>query len=274
MTKEQIIKKLLLIFKGLELEVETKCKNEKWSADVVVNYDTYKVAFNICKNPHNVEEIYKAMREERVCGCWLLMPAKNRGFFQKNMPCFTLAEESDTIQVFLNPKSDSDSTNVMTLDTFIPSLVKGDIKFLQNMRVKYIEVCFFDMECWKCHKRSQVYFINRLFSSDGISVLYNDVLTDELEFNPIIINAIEQYVEAHPKSGIKMGKIKPRFSKTVGSAYPSFGCAYCDSIFGNYFVQEEIMEMRYYSNNLSKIQIEILGDISVHKNCWYKKDRN
>lgn len=68
-----------------------------------------------------------------------------------------------------------------------------------------------------------------------------------------------------------MGKIKPRFSKTVGESYPSFGCAYCDSIFGNHFVQDKMMEMRY-SNGLLKAKIEIQGNISVPVSCWYKKD--
>lgn len=76
MTKEQIIETILSISRNLKLEVATKCKSEKWSADIVVNCGTYKVAFNICKSPRNVEETYKAMREERICGCWLLMPAK------------------------------------------------------------------------------------------------------------------------------------------------------------------------------------------------------
>lgn len=272
MTKEQIIESILLVSRNLKLEVATKCKSEKWSADIVVNCGTYKVAFNICKSPRNVEETYKAMREKRICGCWLLMPAKNSVFLPNNMPCFKLSEKSDVIQVFLNSEFDNDNSNVMTLETFIPALIKGNIRFAQKMQLKYIEVCFFDMKCWKCHKENQVYFISRLLSSDGISVPCNNASMDELEFNPLIIKSIEQYVSSHPEMEIKMGKIKPRFSKTVGESYPSFGCAYCDSLFGNHFVQEEMMEMMYYSNSLPKAQIEIQGDISIPTDCWYKKE--
>ncbi len=117
-----------------------------------------------------------------------------------------------------------------------------------------------------------MYFINRLRSSNGISVPYNSASMDELEFNPLIIKSIEQYITAHPELGIKMGKIKPRFSKTVGKSYPSFGCAYCDSIFGNHFVQEAMMEMRYYSNSLPKAQIEIQDEIYMPADCWYIKE--
>lgn len=117
-----------------------------------------------------------------------------------------------------------------------------------------------------------MYFINRLFSLDGISVPCNSASMDKLEFNPLIIKSIEQYVNSHPEMEIRMGKIKSRFSKTVGEFYPSFGCTYCDSIFGNHFVQEEMMEMRYYSKDLLKARIEIQGDISIPADCWYKKE--
>ena len=272
MTKEEIIEYILSVLKSLRLETNTKYKNEKWSADILVNCGTYKVAFSICKSPRKVEETYKIMREERVCGCWLLMPAKNNVFLPNNMPCFKLSEKSDAIQVFLNSELDSDSSNVVALDTFISSIIKGHIRFAQNMLVKYIEVCFFDIKCWKCHKKNQVYFIDRLLSSDGISIPCYNASIDKLGFNPMIINSIEQYINIHPELGIKMGKIKPRYSKTVRESYPSFGCAYCDSIFGNHFVQEEILEMMYYSNKLPKVRIEIQGNISVQANCWYKKN--
>lgn len=272
MTKEQIIESVLSVSRNLKLEAATKCKSEKWSADIVVNCGTYKVAFNVCKSPRNVEETYKTMREERICGCWLLMPAKNSVFLPNNMPCFKLSGKSDVIQVFLNSEFDDDSSNIIALDSFISSLIKGNIRFAQKMLVKYIEVCFFNMECWKCHKKNQVYFINRFLSSDGNSIPCYNASMDKLEFNPMIINSIERYINVHPELGIKMGKIKPRYSKTIGESYPSFGCAYCDSIFGNHFVQEEMLEMMYYSNNLLKVRIEIQGNISVQANCWYKKN--
>ena len=35
-----------------------KVKTDKWKADIVVDYQNYKVAFNVCKNPRNIEETY------------------------------------------------------------------------------------------------------------------------------------------------------------------------------------------------------------------------
>lgn len=31
-------------------------KSSQWKADIVVEYSNYKVAFNICKNPREVEQ--------------------------------------------------------------------------------------------------------------------------------------------------------------------------------------------------------------------------
>lgn len=71
---------------------------------------------------------------------------------------------------------------------------------------------------------------------------------------------------------IRIGLIKPRYSKTVRESYPSFGCAFCDSIFGDYFVRKEMMKSEYHTERLLKIHIEIQGNIFATVNCRYKRD--
>lgn len=269
MTKEQIIESILYVSRQLDFDVDTKYRTEKWHADVVVNCGAYKVAFNICKSPRNVKDVYEKMRKDRVCGCWLLMPTKNSVFFPDAMPCFKLVEKIDAIRVLLNSKYDQDHSEVLALDAFIQSFIKGDIKFVKEIIVKNIEICFFEKECWKCHKRSHIYFINRLLSSDGIPVLCDDVMTANREFEPEVVKAVGQYIKEHTELGIRIGEIKPRFSKTLGYAYPSFGCAFCDSIFGNHYVQDDIMEIMYL--DLPKKQIELQEGMIVSANCWYRK---
>ena len=269
MKREQIIEEILSVSKRLNLDVETECKNERWRADIVVNCYTYKVAFNICKSPRNVEEVYKAMREERMCGCWLLMSAKNRVFLPNNMPCFSLSEKSDAIQVFLNSGYDHDASDAMPLDTFIPSLIKGNIKFAEKMRVKYVDVCFFETNCWKCNKKFHAYFVRRILSSDGSSVPRSNDLDCQIEFMPMVADAVEQYVKTHSELGIRMGNIKPRFSRTRDEQYISFGCPFCDSIYGNYYYNDDVSEMIYCS--LPEYRIEIPNGALVPANRWYKR---
>ncbi|WP_373100832.1 hypothetical protein [Bacteroides caccae] len=67
-----------------------------------------------------------------------------------------------------------------------------------------------------------------------------------------------------------MGEIKPRYSKTIGEAYPSFGCAQCDSIFGNFYLQENMMELMYCTDSLRKAIITLDEPIKVLAHCWYK----
>ena len=61
----------------MRLDYITKVKSTTWNADVIIEHNTYKVAFNVYKCLHNVEATYKAMRKERVYRCWLLLPAVN-----------------------------------------------------------------------------------------------------------------------------------------------------------------------------------------------------
>ena len=273
MTKGKILESILSVLINQKMDVDTKCKNGRWSADVVVNCGTYKVAFNICKSPRNVVEIYKTMREERVCGCWLLMSTEYDVPISNDMPCFKLSEQSDGIYVSLNSDNldfDDDSSNIVKLDPFIPSLIKGNIKFARNMCVKYIEVCFFATECWKCHKAFHVYFIKRLLSSDGVPAHCDNDFNDKFEFKPVVINAIEQFVKAHPEIGVRMGKIKQRFSNTRKECYPSFGCAFCDSLYGDFYYNDDVNEMEYCP--LPEYRIEIPNGIDVPVKRWYKKN--
>lgn len=269
MKREQIIEEILSVSKRLNLDVETEYENEGWKADVVVNCGSYKVAFNVCRSLRNVKETYEIMRKERVCGCWLLMPTYNGTLFTSELPCFKLGDTSDGIQVFLNSDFNDDGSDAMPLDTFIPSLIKGDIKFAEKMSVKFVDVCFFETNCWKCHKKFHAYFINRMHFSDGSSVPRSSDLDCQIEFMPMVADTVKQYVKAHPELGIRMGNIKPRFSRTRDEQYISFGCPFCDSIYGNYYYNDDVSEMIYCS--LPEYRIEIPNGALVPANRWYKR---
>lgn len=281
MTKEQIIENIISASEKLRLQTEPKYKCKNWNADVLVTYQTYKVAFNICKIPRKIEETYQKMRADRVCGCWLLMPSKTSYTISQYLPCFKLTEDSTNLYVTINSNIyNENSCEILDFDTFIPNLIKGNIRFTKTIMVKYIEVCFFKIKCWNCNKINNIYFINRFISSDGISVSYDDFQIDDyenytylenLEFNPIIINAIENYIKKHPTKNIIMGKIKSRYSKTMKNSYMSFGCAFCDKLFGKYYIQEVKDEIIYSTDLLQKEIIEIPQNFSIPANKWYKK---
>ncbi len=271
MEKGIIISTILDVCKDMGLNYITKVKSATWNADVVVEHDTYKVAFNVCKCPRNVEATYKAMRKERVCGCWLLLPAANSSYQKQSLPCFNLIFQTDKEFVCLNSMSDDNSNNRLELPTFLHLLIDGKIKFAEQAEINKIELYFYKNECWKCHRENDVYFANRLFSKEGIVINGQHLMMDEdITFNPSIIKGLKKYMHEHPSETFIMGEIKPRYSKTIGEAYPSFGCAQCDSIFGNFYLQENMTELMYCTDSLRKAIITLDEPIKVSANCWYK----
>lgn len=272
MEKETIIAAILDVCKDMGLNYETKVKTTKWNADVVVEHGTYKVAFNVCKVPQKPEEIYQAMREERVCGCWLLLPTKNFSCQERHLPCFNLAFQADKKLVYLNSKFDESSCNQLDLSEFLHALIDGKIRFTKYVEVNKVELCIYKNECWKCHKENDVYFVNRLFSQEGIVFNRQNLEMKDMDitFNPSIITGFKKYRQEHPSETFIMGEIKQRYSKTVGEAYLSFGCAQCDSLFGEFYLKKSIMELIYYTDSLRKVIFTLNEPIKVLVNCWYK----
>ena len=147
----------------------------------------------------------------------------------------------------------------------------GKIRFVKQTEINKVELCFYKNGCWKCHRKNDVYFVNRLFSQEGVMIDGQHLMMDEdITFNPSIIKGLKKYIYEHPSETFIMGEIKPRYSKTIGEAYPSFGCAQCDSIFGNFYLQENMMELMYCTDSLRKAIITLDEPIKVLAHCWYK----
>ena len=89
-------------------------------------------------------------------------------------------------------------------------------------------------------------------------------------FNQTLVKGIRKFVDEHRKMDIALGEIKPRYSKTVNDSYMSFGCKYCDSLFGNFFINDTFMDVIYSARSLPKALVEIDEDMIVNANCWYK----
>ena len=158
---------------------------------------------------------------------------------KQSLPCFNLIS-TDKEFVCLNSKSEDNSINQIELFTFLHSIIDGKIKFAEQAEINKVELCFYKNRCWKCHKENDVYFVNRLFSQKGVVIDGQNLMIDEdLTFNPSIIKGFQRYIQEHPSETFIMGEIKPRYSKTIGETYPSFGCAQCDSIFGELLSSRE-----------------------------------
>lgn len=268
MTKEQIVQTIVRLSSAMGLEAVMHPRGSGWKADVLVRCGSYSVAFNVGLWAKHVEEQYRAMRGERVCGCWLLMPASFEPIMPDGMPCFRLVDTDGGCYVFFNGMDDVHVDNVTSLADFVPALLAGHIVRATQMTVCRADVCFVEARCWKCHKKSHVYYINRLHSADGISVPANIY---GIIFKPQMVAAIASYLSRHPELGITMGEIKARYSKAMGMSYTSFGCAHCDSIFGNHFMRQLMVRhdgMTYFPETVA---VDISEPFVVPVSCWYKK---
>lgn len=263
MEKEDIIRSILSVCNDIGDSVKTKVKTDKWKADIVVDYQNYKVAFNVCKNPRNIEETYTTMRQERVCGCWLVLPGKLNRFSPSKYPCFPIEDGSEEAQILLSEVWEEKTT--LLLSDFISSLIRGRIRYAETAKIKYVDVRFYKIDCWKCGRTNDAYFVYKTISEDGIEVEGGIDC-----FNPSLIKGIRKFIQEHPETNIILGEIKPRYSRTVKESYTSFGCKYCDSLFGNFFINDTFMEVIYSARSLPRALIEINEDVIVNANCWYK----
>lgn len=261
MDKEKAIREIIDVANNLNLAIETKVKKDKWKADIVITFTNYKVAFNISKAPRNVKEQYSEMRKERVCGCWLLLPSKSSYYYENEMPCFSITEEE---QVCVNDKK-------IPFKKFIRSVIVGKVRYANTETISSVEVCFYQKECWKCHQPSYQYWVSKLISDKGVSfrLAFSEGIspTDEN-----IANGVTQYLRALPNSNIIMGEVKPRYSKTRGQSYRSFGCPYCDSLFGDYFSMDDQIEMIYEEEHLPHAIIKLPKSFTFAVNQWYAEN--
>lgn len=106
-----------------------------------------------------------------------------------------------------------------------------------------VDVCFFTKECWKCHLPYDAYFVVRL--GLGPNRLMTGFVDNINPLDPTIVNAVKKYLQDHPELHYLMGEIKSRHSSIVEDNYMSFGCPHCDAIYGEFYLQNDILDEVY-----------------------------
>lgn len=96
-------------------------------------------------------------------------------------------------------------------------------------------------KCWKCGRNAPAATTIRCETFGEGFIAYDD------ETN--LRYAKELLVLADDRLGCS---IKPRYSKTLGRSYLSNGCCYCDALFGNYPLFEELSDRAVSGERESK----------------------
>jgi hypothetical protein len=222
---------------------------EGWRADVLASRERSRVAFEVQWSRQ--DEPATRFRQERygaagIRACWLHRgepPAPSR-----ELPVFQLVRDDEQVAVVqLSGRS-------YGVREFVGLLLRGKVRFSETQTVR-LRVSFIDMDCWKCRKPAHIYFVrqhNRCGWAPN-SLRYADVD----EFDPAVLALVRQWLAGEGRgTNVKLGEIKPRYSRTMETSYTSFGCPHCNSIFGDWFVREAVMEAHLYDQEVAGFDVE------------------
>jgi hypothetical protein len=98
-----------------------------------------------------------------------------------------------------------------------------------------IGIILIHMGCWKCKKSIPVVA--------GVRLTCQNEKFDQFFDFPFLIDELLKTTEVKKcLSNNQVGEVKERFSKTSNQEYLSNGCIHCDSIVGDFYLREELLE--------------------------------
>mgnify|MGYP001097626420 CR=1 FL=1 len=268
---------ILLGCKETGWEAISEYEESKWSADVLAINGKNRIAFQVQWSPCTHKKTIAKQKEfkvDRVRGCWFFKnPPKElrdwdeKPIADKDIPLFRILEaKNKSIKVDFN-------NQLYEINEFVFFLLSRKIKFCSTMKARKkqsVMINFYEKSCWKCGENQHSYFLSDTVKSIcGEDMYLESVMweNDAIEFSPVIRNAIKEFLLTDKGKNIKIGKIKKRFSKTVGHSYLSFGCVKCDAIFGGWYNHEEIMEVKMYGAAIAyevELELPVIREDSEH----------
>lgn len=230
-------------------------KGKDWRADVFVLANGIKYAFEIQSSIQSVRKTLERQAKyirDGVIGCWLFEKEPKQKNELENLPLFRLNNNNDNDNVTVSIKDRKE----ISLEVFIKDFLHGNIKFCSSLNPLELEVRFIKMDCWKCRHENHIYYIGDLITPCNAKIFFGDIemwISEKLMFTPEIVEKVLDHSKVNNK--LNMATIKERYSNTVGNTYLSFGCSKCDSIFGDWFVFEAIIDTWYGDGVVDKMMI-------------------
>lgn len=265
-----------------------------WRADVYAEKGKSKIAFEVQWSRQTLEETQERQaryKRDGITGCWFFRkPPFDSDNWQANkeLPLFQILSDQASDQPFsvYAPSFHCYEEKPLHIYNFVLSLLERKIRYRSLMtpnHIQTVKVIFISEKCWKCKRTSHVFFVEKPYCSrcrHRMQERENSLPgggAEEMhyEFRPEIISAVQKFVMSNPNKQLKIGKIKIRSSKTDERSYMSFGCFYCDALFGNVFLYEiKFREARIYNISYTAFETEVLADISFDEphNHWCYPD--
>lgn len=262
MLHEQVQYQILDICTSLGLSAQTEYRGNGWRADVFVPIDGRKYAFEVQLSPQSLKKTQERQAKyirDGVVGCWLFEkePARQKSEME-DLPIFKL-EFSDN-KTFVSLKK----RKILSLEDFVHDFLYDKIKFCHTLTpLPFVEIYFLEMRCWKCGAINHIYYVAPFQSSCNTIINYEEAMwvSDKLVFHPFIISKIQDY--ANLNKYLNLAIVKPRYSHTVGDSYMSFGCHKCDSIFGDWYVQNAVMDSWNGEGIIDKFKFKVDFDLNL-----------
>jgi len=246
----------------LGIESTSEAAGHGWRADVLVQTGSLPVAFEVQTSPQSLKKTVE--RQERylshsVSGCWLFLnPVAKLNRERPDLPLFYVTEDHPGIySVSLG------SRRTVDLRQFVAEYIQGKIRFCHDAvsnRKQTIHLVFYEYECWKCGRMNHPFMLETMFRSECNAVVHPEETlwgSNRSEFRPEIRAVAEEFVARDHAIDIVLPFIRNRHSNAVGFEYMSFGCKYCDSIFGDWYIHEAEMEVVYGSGVVAQCDATI-----------------
>jgi hypothetical protein len=244
--------------------VATEVAGDGWRADVLASRGTARVAFEVQWSAQADEDALARQtryRDAGIRGCWLFrgdppMPAR------RDLPMFAVRPDGEQVAIIKH------AGRIHPLRQFVSTLLAGKVRF-SGRAIARLRVSFVEMDCWRCHRRGHVYYAQQL-SCCGHEIGFalasepRDSGVDPLQ--PEVIAVVRNGLAGAGRgSGIALGAIKKRYSRTVESSYLSFGCPHCDALFGDWFVREAVLDAAIDDYACARFEVErpMLGGADV-----------
>jgi len=257
LSEHDYIKKLIYsTCNDVGIEAKEEYSGKGWRADVMVNTGSRKIAFEVQTSPQSLiktkERQAKYLKDD-IIACWLFTKESRNWTEDPDLPLFKINIQDEKYFVSLKKRRD------VELSVFVEAFVSDKIQF-KNIAIpkpkQWVDIIFYPIGCWKCGKETYCYAVMDDFKSDcNCSLDFEEAMwsSKSVEYIPEIIKEAQKYASDH----LPMGEIKNRRSNTVGHDYVSFGCYYCDSIFGDFHRIDEKMDALYNHDQLESFSTEI-----------------
>lgn len=226
-----------------ECKAAARGRHGKYHVDIIAGLR--EITFDIYKDQDNIKILLpRPIEFEEECDKLLQLDLS-----------FTLAKSAEGHSVLLGSQKYS-------LETFILYCMNQRVVLTNNLQVKYIKVRFMQTNCRKCRSMHHIYhvwgMVNELVPDlacmDGMLRYGVEDNGIDYDHEPIVVNAVQSYLQTHQSLHYKVGEINERYSHTRDESYMSFGCPYCDNIMGEHF-REELIRSHLYSEDDQDVHI-------------------